>query len=264
MSEPSGDVLDISVEDGLAVVTLQRPEAMNALNGVLKDALSAWLRQVRYDDDVRAVLITGSGRAFSAGGDLSEMDPGRAPQAARMRQDKLLREVFVPLAQLPKPVVAAVNGHAHGAGLSLALACDIVIAADDAPMSLGFVHRGLAPDCGILYFLPRIVGAMRAKELLLTGRRFDAREAVEMGLISRSVPGAELMPVALETARSLAQGATVALGMTKTLVDQSWQASLEQLAELEAYSAAVCRKTEDHAESLVAFREKRPAVFTGK
>jgi 2-(1,2-epoxy-1,2-dihydrophenyl)acetyl-CoA isomerase len=256
-------VLDVVVEEGLALVTLQRPAAMNALNLELKQALGDWLVQARYDDDIRAVLLTGAGRAFCAGGDLLEMDPDRTPQQALARQDLLLRQVFMPLAQLPKPVVAAVNGHAHGGGLSLALACDIVIAADDAPMSLGFVRLGLAPDCSILHFLPRIVGTARAKELLLTGRRFDGAEAARMGLVAEAVPADLLADRARELARSLASGATVALGMAKTLVDRSWDHSLEQMSHLEAHSQGVCRATADHREGVAAFNEKRTAVFTG-
>jgi 2-(1,2-epoxy-1,2-dihydrophenyl)acetyl-CoA isomerase len=259
----SDSVLGVEVTDGLAVLTLRRPQAMNALNGELKDALADWLRTARYDESVRAVLLTGEGRAFCAGGDLSEMDPNRTPEQARARQDKLLHEVFVPLAQLPKPVVAAVHGHAHGAGLSLALACDIVVAADDAPMSLSFVHRGLVPDCGILHFLPRIVGTARTKELLLTGRRFTGAEALAMGMVAHAVPAADLPATAREIAIGLAAGATVALGMTKTLVDRSWGASLEELSEIEAYTAAVSRATADHREALAAFSEKRPARFVG-
>jgi len=258
-----GGVLLTEVSDGLATLTLNRPDALNSLNMDLKVALASWLHDFRYDDSVRAVLITGAGRAFCAGGDLSEMDPNRTPQQARMRQDHLLREVFLPLAQFPKPVVAAVNGHAHGAGLSLALACDIVIASESAAMSMGYVHRGLVPDCGILYFLPRLVGTARAKELLLTGRKFDASEALAMGMIARTVSSEELMDTALETARGLAGGATVALGMTKSLVDQAWQLTLEQVIELETFSQAVSRSTSDHREGLAAFGEKRSSEFTG-
>ena len=258
------EVLDVRIEEGLAIVTLQRPDALNALNMELKTALAEWVASARYDDSVRAVLVTGAGRAFCAGGDLSEMDPDRSPSEARQRQDQLLRSVFLPLAQLPKPVVAAVNGHAHGGGLALALACDIVIAADNAAMSLGYVHRGLVPDCGILHFLPRIVGTARAKELLLTGRRFDGAAAAAMGLISQAVPRDELMDTALATARTLAGGATVALGMTKTLVDRSWQLSVKEMSEAEAFSQSVCRSSQDHREGLAAFSEKRDAVFTGR
>jgi 2-(1,2-epoxy-1,2-dihydrophenyl)acetyl-CoA isomerase len=210
------------------------------------------------------VLLTGEGRAFCAGGDLSEMDPGLLPQQARLRQDQLLRTLFIPLAQFPKPVVAAINGHAHGGGLSLALACDVVLAAEGSQMSLGYVHRGLVPDCGILHFLPRIVGTARAKELLLTGRRFDAQEALDMGLIVQVCPPEVLMSKAREIAHGFAHGATIALGMTKTLVDRSLETTFEQMSELESFSQAVCRVSEDHREGITAFTEKRDAIFNGR
>ena len=258
------EVLDVRVEDGLAVLTLNRPDAMNALNLELKGALADWLARARYDDSVRAVLVTGAGKAFCAGGDLKEMDPDRSAQEARMRQDQLLRTVFLPLARLPVPTVAAVNGHAHGGGLSLALACDLVLAAADAPMSLGFVQRGLAPDCGIAHFLPRIVGTARAKELLLTARRFDAREALRLGMVCEVVKREELVTRATELAQTLAGGPTVALGLAKTLVDQSWDHDLEQFADLESHSQALSRTSVDHREGVAAFLEKRPPRFVGR
>lgn len=181
-----------------------------------------------------------------------------------MRQDELLRTVFLPLARLPIPTVAAINGHAHGGGLSLALACDLVIASESAPMSLGFVHRGLAPDCGIAHFLPRIVGTARAKELLLTGRRFDADEAERLGLVCEVVAADSLTERAIEVARGLAAGPTVALGLAKTLVDQSWDHDLEQFADLESYSQAVSRTSVDHREGVQAFMDKRAPRFTGQ
>lgn len=257
------DVLDVRVEDGLAVVTLNRPDTMNALNLELKRALGKWLAQARYDASLRAVLLTGAGRAFCAGGDLKEMDPDRPAQIARMRQDELLRTVFLPLARLPVPVVAAVNGHAHGGGLSLALACDIVLAAENAPMSLGFVQRGLAPDCGIAHFLPRLVGTARAKELLLTGRHFDAAEACSIGIVSEVLPSEGLIDRAFGLARELADGATIALGLAKTLVDQSWDYDLDQFADLESYSQGVSRTSGDHREGVAAFLERRSPRFTG-
>jgi 2-(1,2-epoxy-1,2-dihydrophenyl)acetyl-CoA isomerase len=260
VSEP---VLDVSIEDGLAVLTLNRPEAMNALNLDLKRALGDWLAQARYDPTVRAVLLTGNGRAFCAGGDLKEMDPGRSAAVAMRRQDELLRGVYLPLARLPIPVVAAVNGHAHGGGLSLALACDIVIAAEGAPMSLGFVQRGLAPDCAALYFLPRLVGTARTKELVLTARSFTAREALTMGLISEVVPADDLARRGRELAGGLARGATIALGLAKSLVDQSWTATFDEFADLESYSQAVSRSTRDHQEGVDAFLQKRAPTFTG-
>lgn len=259
-----GGVLDVWGQDGLAVLTLNRPETMNALNLELKQALAAWLADARYDTSLRAVLVTGAGAAFCAGGDLKEMDPDRPTQTARMRQDQLLRTVYLPLAGLPVPVVAAVNGHAHGGGLSLALACDLVLVAEDAPMSLGFVHRGLAPDCAIAHFLPRLVGVARAKELLLTGRRFTAAEALAMGMISEVVGADDLVERATDLARTLAQGATIALGLAKTLVDRSWDHDLDQFADLESYSQAVSRTSHDHREGVDAFLERRTPRFTGE
>lgn len=263
MSE-TDDVLNVSLEAGLLELTLARPQALNALDLALKERLSEILREIAYDDKVRAVLISGQGRAFCAGGDLTEMDPNRSPEEARVRQHKLLTEVFLPLARTPKPVVAAVHDHAHGAGLSLALACDLVVAGESARMSLGYIHRGLTPDCGITYFLPRLVGLVRAKELLFSGRRFTGAEALAMGLIAEAVPDSEVLPRARARARELAQGPTVALGLTKRMLDQSGHLGFEDLLEVEAYSQALTRATLDHAEGLAAFKEKRKAVFTGR
>lgn len=259
----STDVLGVELADGVLELTLNRPDALNSLNLELKTDLAQVLRDIRYDPSVRAVLITGAGRAFCAGGDLSEMDPGRRPEEARVRQVQLLSEVFVPLARTPKPVVAAVHGHAHGAGLSLALACDVVVAAEEAPMSLGYVLRGLTPDCGMTYFLPRLVGMARAKELLYTGRRFSGADAAQMGMVAEAVPAEQVAKRARELAVELAGGATVALGLAKRMLDQSLHLSLEDLADVEAYSQAVTRSTVDHAEGVRAFQEKRPSVFQG-
>lgn len=260
----TSDVLQVKLQDGLLELTLARPDALNALNLELKEQLATVLREVTYDPAVRALLLTGQGRAFCAGGDLSEMDPNRTPEEARARQHKLLFELFLQLYRLPKPVVAAVNGHAHGAGVSLALACDLVIAAAEAPMSLGYVLRGLTPDCGITYFLPRLVGMARAKELLFSGRRFTGADAAAMGLVSEAVPGEELLDTARARARELASGATVALGLMKRMLDMSTHTSFEELAEIEAYSQAVTRATSDHAEGVRAFQERRQPVFQGR
>ena len=257
------EVLGVEQREGVLELTLNRPDALNSLNLELKTALAGVLREVRYDESVRALLLTGSGRAFCAGGDLSEMDPNRTPEQARARQHQLLADVFLPLYRTPKPVVAAVNGHAHGAGLSLALACDVVVTAAEAPMSFGYVLRGLTPDCGITYLLPRLVGMARAKELLFSGRRFTGADAEQMGLVAHAVPGEELLERARDVAAELGSAATVALGLTKRMLDQSSQLSFEDLAEVEAYSQAITRASADHAEGIAAFREKRPAVFRG-
>jgi 2-(1,2-epoxy-1,2-dihydrophenyl)acetyl-CoA isomerase len=256
-------VLGVEVTDGVLELTLNRPDALNSLNLALKDSLAEKLREIVYDTSIRSVLITGAGRAFCAGGDISEMDPDRPPEESRARQHKLLSEVFLPLARTPKPVVAAVNGHAHGAGLSLALACDIVIADEAAAMSFGYVLRGLTPDCGITYFLPRLVGMARAKDLLFSGRRFTGADAAAMGLVAEAVPSDEVMTRARQRARELAGSATVALALTKRMLDQSSQLSLEDMSEVESYSQAVTRSTQDHIEGIQAFAERRSAVFRG-
>lgn len=249
--------------DGVAVVTLNRPSALNAMNAQLKAELAGVIADLAADDSVRAVVLTGAGRAFCAGGDITEMDPARAPDVTRQRQMKLLTEVFGPLHRLPKPVVAAINGHAHGGGLALALACDIVLAGEGAAMSLGFVQRGIAADCGITYFLPRRIGIGRSKVLLYTGRRFTASEALAMGIVEQVVPDAEVLSQARALAASLAGGATTSIALTKTLLDRSHRVDFEEFAELESYAQAVSRSTDDHREGVVSFLDKRAAVFTG-
>jgi 2-(1,2-epoxy-1,2-dihydrophenyl)acetyl-CoA isomerase len=259
----STDVLKAEVVDSVLELTLNRPDALNSLNLGLKNSLAAVLRDIRYDDKVRAVLLAGAGRAFCAGGDLSEMDPNRTPEQARARQHKLLHDVFLPLSRTPRPVVAAVHGHAHGAGMSLALACDIVVASVDAPMSFGYVLRGLTPDCGITYFLPRLVGMARTKQLLYSGRRFTGAEAAEAGLVAEAVAPDEVLPRARAVTRQLAEGATVALALTKRMLEQSGQLGFEDMIEVEAYAQAVTRATADHAEGILAFQAKRSPVFQG-
>jgi 2-(1,2-epoxy-1,2-dihydrophenyl)acetyl-CoA isomerase len=255
--------LIFEVEEGVATLTLNRPDALNALNLALKAELAAAIAEIRDRDDVRAVLLTGAGRGFCAGGDIKEMDPNRTPPAARRRMLKILTEILLPLTRLEKPVVAAVNGHAHGAGVSLALASDIVYAAESAVFSLAFSRLGLIPDTGALFLLPRRVGVARAKELVFSARRFSAAEAEELGIVLRVLPDDELLPAATELARRLGAGPTIALGIAKRLLDQSLLLSPEDMAELEAYGQAVATATNDHAEGIAAFGERREPRFTG-
>lgn len=257
------ETVKVEVEDGLATVTLNRPEALNALNMQLKEELAAVLRFLADATEVRAVLLTGAGRAFSTGGDIKQMDPDRGTETTRRRMAKLTREVVIPLARLDKPVVAAVNGHAHGLGLGIALACDIVYAAESASLSMAFTRVGLAPDGCASYFLVRATGLMRAKELMFTGRRLTAAEAADLGLVNHVVADEELMGTATAAARGLADGATIAICAAKRALNEAALHTIEEQAELEAFGQAIAMTSEDHREGIGAFAEKRPALFTG-
>ena len=210
--------LDYTVADAVATIRLTRVEARNSMDMVLK-ARARRGHRARGRRRRRALrLLTGSGPAFCAGGDVSEMDLNTDPVTSRSRLRTLLQTVYLPLAEMEKPTIAAVNGHCHGSGLSLMMACDLVVAADDAVFSCAFVKVGLIPDCGALYFLPRRLPMNVAKELIFTGRRFDAAEAKELGLVNRVVAAADLEKEAGELAAELAAGPTFALGLAKTLL----------------------------------------------
>jgi 2-(1,2-epoxy-1,2-dihydrophenyl)acetyl-CoA isomerase len=255
--------LDVALADGVLQLTLNRPDSLNALNLQLKGELARAVEEAAIASEVRAVLLTGAGRAFCSGGDITEMDGGRSPVESRRRMRHLLGSIHLPLTKLEKPVVVAVNGHAFGAGLSLALAGDIVLVADDAKLCFAFAKVGLVPDSGALFHLPRLIGLNRAKELVFTARVFTPAEAVELGLVNRAVPSDELQGEARALARSLADGPGVAFGLAKTLLNQSPLMRFEDMIELEAYAVSVATATRDHAEGIAAFLEKRAPVFDG-
>jgi 2-(1,2-epoxy-1,2-dihydrophenyl)acetyl-CoA isomerase len=260
----SDSTIIVAVADGVATVTLNRPEAMNALNMQMKEELAEAIGALGADPAVRCVVITGSGKAFCAGGDINEMELNDSPRRSRERLATLLRSLIIPLAQLEKPTIAAINGHAHGAGLSLALACDLMIAGAGAKLSCAFSRMGLLPDCGALYFLPRRVSLQYAKELVYTGRQVLADEALRMSLVSQVVPDAELATAVASLARQLAHGPTVALGLSKRLLDQSLHTGLPEMAELEALGQALLYETEDYHEARRAFLAKTQPHFTGR
>ena len=251
--------------DGVATVRLNRPEKMNALNMALIGELTATFQEIQRDDSVRAVVLTGNGPAFSAGGDFEAIQAlWQAPpvESRRALLDGL--EVLKALWRLERPTLALVNGAAVGGGLSLALACDFVLAAETATLSFPFVRLGIIPDLGALYLVPRLVGARRAKELLMSGRTFTAREAAEIGLINRAVPKDALDSEGMALAHELAQGATRALGLTKTLLQHGLDLDFERFLELEAHAQSLLWHTADHREGVAAFRERRPPRFIGR
>jgi 2-(1,2-epoxy-1,2-dihydrophenyl)acetyl-CoA isomerase len=256
------DTLLYAVEDGVATLTLNRPQALNAFSIAMQRELAVAIPMITADEDVRCVILTGAGRAFCAGGDMADMegaDP--APLAGRNRLRTMLHTVFAPLIRMETPVIAAVNGAAVGAGFNLALAADIALVDETAVMSQIFVQVGLVPDTGGLHLLTRQIGLNRAKELCFTGRRLTGREAAELGLVNRALPAAELMPEARALAREIAAGPAAAIGMMKSLLNLSATSTLEQMAEFEAYAQAIALTTSDHREGVQAFREKRRPVF---
>lgn len=253
------------VAEGVATVTLNRPQVLNAFSVPMQAELAEAIQEIAGDASVRAVVLTGAGRGFCAGGDIAEMgDPGDgSPVARRHKIKRMLDTVLMPLVRLEKPVIAAVHGAAVGAGMNLALAADIVYAADNAKFSQIFVKVGLAPDTGGLYLLTRLVGLSQAKELCFTGRMVGAQEALELGLVNRVVPAERVLAQAQALARELAQGPSIAIGLTKSLLNRSGTATLEEMSELEPYALAMTLSTADHREGILAFQEKREPRFRG-
>lgn len=253
-------------ENSVAVITLDRPEALNALSQGLTEDLRSAIRTA-IDEQARAIVLTGSGRAFCSGGDLREMKTlaeheGRieafleAPLGALHDLVRLIRET-------PIPFIAAVNGVCAGAGTNIALACDIVVAADDASFNEAFVKIGLSPDCGGTYFLPRAIGEKLAAEMLMTGETVTAERAARFGMINRVVPAADLMVDALALAERLAAGPTGSIGRIKRMLNASYSNTLEQQLALEHECQIESGRSADFKEGVSAFFEKRPPRFEG-
>lgn len=256
------DGLRVEVDGPVATLTLDRPSALNALTVPVKVALREALESIASDPAVRAVILTGAGRAFCAGQDLAERDePDAAPLDVEIRER--YNPIIRALRAMGQPVIAAVNGVAAGAGASLAFACDLRIAAEEARFVLAFGRIGLVPDSGATWFLPRLVGQAKAAELALVADPVDAAEALRIGLVSRVVPGDQLMTEARTLADRLAEGAPLALSLTKGALDRSLTIGLDEALAGEAKLQGIAGASADHAEGLAAFREKRPPRFTG-
>jgi 2-(1,2-epoxy-1,2-dihydrophenyl)acetyl-CoA isomerase len=255
--------LRFEIADGVATITLDRPEALNSLTIPLKHELLAALDRSASDPAVRAIVLTGAGRAFCAGQDLRErLEPGAPPLEVELRER--YNPIILAMRGLEKPIVGAINGVAAGAGASLAFACDLRLAADGASFLLAFGRIGLIPDSGATWFLPRLIGAARAAELALLGDAVTAAEAERFGLVTRVVPAGTLLSDARALASRLAGMAPRALALTKRALEQSWSASLEEQLETEAELQGIAGATADHAEGVAAFVEKRPPRFTGE
>ncbi len=250
---------------GVRTITLDRPDKLNAVNGALARSVTSALAEAGLDDAVRVLVLTGAGRAFCSGLDLSE--PPALPsgsRAARLDPYAWVGDWVNAVTACEKPVIAAVNGPAAGAGFGLALACDIRILAQSAKLTAGYVRRGLSPDAGVSYFLPRHVGLARASEILLTGRDLDAAEAERIGLAARVVPDTELAAAVADYATRLAAGAPLAHALTKRLLLQSFDQPLSDVLREELANIKFCFGTTDVSEAIGAFREKRLPVFRGE
>jgi 2-(1,2-epoxy-1,2-dihydrophenyl)acetyl-CoA isomerase len=254
-----------NVKDAVATITLNRPDAYNALNLALaRDVFHATL-EADEDREVRCILITGAGKAFCAGGDVKDFadHPDRIGVLIK-ELTTYLHGAVSRLARAQKPVIMAVNGVAAGGGMSFALSGDLVVAAESARFTMAYSKIAAPPDGSSSYFLPRMIGLRRALELHYTNRVLSAREAMEWGLINRVHPDAEFASAAAGLARELAQGPTLAFGRAKLLFHQSTQESLETQMELEAQAIAACGHTEDFRNGVLAFARKQPVAFTGR
>ena len=257
-----------AAEAGVATLTLNRPEVLNALNDDLLAALRDGLSRAKADAGVRAVLLTGAGRGFCAGADLAagqmRNEAGAGPHDVAQSLRERYHPIVLAMRQFPKPIVGAVNGVAAGAGMSLALACDIVLASESASFLQAFTRIGLVPDCGSTWFLPRLVGDVRARALIMLADKISAADALRYGLVWQIHADARLLPEALATAQRMATMPTRAYDLIKQgLAMSSGNGFAEQL-EVEAQLQAQAFRTADHKEGVQAFLDKRPARFTGQ
>jgi 2-(1,2-epoxy-1,2-dihydrophenyl)acetyl-CoA isomerase len=249
--------------EGVGTITFNRPEVMNATNDKFYQELSGLLSDVADDPTIGALVITGAGRGFCAGADVKAMDPNMKLLARRKRHRWILNDILRPLVNLEKPVIAAVNGVAVGAGFNIALAADMIVASDKAMFSQIFTKLGLVPDLGGLYLLTRVIGLNKAKELCFTAKKIDAEEAFRLGIVNHVVPAEQLLQKSHELAREIASGPPTALAQIKTLLNKSSTSSLDQMLEYESYAQTLSYTTPEHREGVAAFREKRTADFRG-
>lgn len=245
------------------VIRMNRPDIMNSLEEGLRTDLKASLRQFAEDDDSRAAILIGQGKAFCAGGSLVELKQGMNTVEG-INYMHGCNEIVQFITSVQKPIVAAVNGAAVGAGFNIALACDMIIASANAVFSQVFAKVGLVPDLGGLYFLPRVVGMHRAKELIFTSKMIKADEALQMGIVNHVVESDKLESHVLDIASKIAEGPTLAFGLAKIILSRSMESNLQDTLQYEAFAQAISMQSQDHKEGVKSFYEKKVPVFSGK
>ena len=260
------ETIIVEKKDQIARITFNRPSALNAFNEKMGEEFYLSLKEAERDAETRCLIITGAGRAFSAGEDVSGLKERYGVGTHPSLGDHLRKKyhpMITKIRSMEKPVVARINGIAAGSGASIALACDIRIASEEAGLKQAFIGVGLVPDSGSSYFLTQTLGPGRALELIMTGRTVGAREAETIGLVTKVVPAGELDKTVDEMAEKLANGPTKALGLSKRVVNQASRLELSEAMEYEAQNQDIAGKTKDHLEAVKAFLEKRQPKFSG-
>jgi len=260
------ETLELELRNHITWVTLNRPQSLNALNRTMVRELRAFFSQLGDDQDTRLVVLCGAGRAFCAGLDLKEDGGGDGSVQASLRAQRTISELVIMMRRAPQPIIACVQGAACGGGLALALGADVRIAGESARMNAAFIRIGLsACDVGVSYFLPRMVGASVAAELLLTGNFIDAARAERLGLVSRVVPDAELSAAAQTLADQMLRNSPLGLRLTKECLNASLDAgSLEQVIAMEDRNQILCTRSEDFREGITAFLQKRSPSYSDR
>lgn len=255
--------IKFEVSNGVATVTLNRPEVYNALNDGITFEFQDALKKVSKDDSIRVMVLTGAGKAFCSGQDLKAV-AGQEKRSFMESLHKRYNPIISAMRSLPKPIICRLNGVAAGAGCSLALACDMIIAAEEATLIEVFINIGLVPDSGSSYFLPRLLSKAKAFELCSMGSKVKAQEALQLGLVNRVAPSDQLDAVVKEYTDYFSQAPTKSIGLIKRMLEKSATATLDEMLEYEAYCQEIAGTSNDYKEGVSAFLEKRKPVFTGK
>ncbi|MDB5830159.1 MAG: putative enoyl-CoA hydratase [Variovorax sp.] len=253
--------IELEVEAGIATLWLNRPDKRNAMSDAMRAELIEALEHVTYEKSIRALVLTGRGKGFCAGGDVAGMERRMQAPAGEIAFNGWSRQQRVHQTQsllhtMPKPTIAAVNGAASGLGADTALACDFIIASDAASFTWSYIHRGIVPDGGGMYFLPRRVGLAKAKELIFSGRKVDAEEALTLGIADRKADADSLVADAQRWAAEMSKGSATALALGKTILNQSFELSAHQVFAQGSQAQGICYTSTDHRESVMAFLAK--------